>query len=48
MIMNEMVSQLRGEAVHFLQVPKGESSTQLVCLSYKGKDQCCVHIIDDA
>lgn len=47
MIMKEMMSQLRVDTVHFLQLPTGESSTQcappFIC-----RQRSVLHITDDA
>lgn len=48
MIMKEKMIQLRVAAVHFRQVPEHKSVHTVLCLCYKDKDLCCVHIIDGA
>lgn len=45
-IMREVMSQLKVEAVHFLQAHEGAHS--VLCLWYKTKIGAVLHIIDDA
>lgn len=40
MIMKEMMSQLRVDTVHFLQLPTGRAAHNVLRLSYVDKDQC--------
>lgn len=45
-IMREVMSQLKVEAVHFLQAHEGAHG--VLCLWYKTKIGAVLHIIDDA